>query len=109
MVFRLSGAKVIHSAFNLFGSGSFHFFFGRRIVQDFQQTINKQATRSSVDWVEIGEISTSVFSSNWRNLRRYLRPDSTPLGMNLHGPQAAKPESPFWFQRLTPPNPGINR
>jgi hypothetical protein len=52
----LSGAKVIHSTFNLFGSGGFHFFFGRRIVQDFHQTIDKQATpflgRLGRDWAD---------------------------------------------------------
>jgi hypothetical protein len=65
--------------------------------------------RSWVDWVEIGQIRIRAFSSHWRNLRRYLRPDSSPFGMNLHRPPAAKPESSFSFQRLTPPNPGINR
>jgi hypothetical protein len=38
------GAKLIHSAFNLFGPGGFHSCFGRRIIQGFHQTINKKAT-----------------------------------------------------------------
>jgi hypothetical protein len=78
-------------------------------VQDFHQTIDKPATkvlaRLGRDWADKDKRLLEPLAKP----AALFAPELRPPGTNRHRPPEAEPESPFSFQRLTPPNPGINR
>jgi hypothetical protein len=78
-----------------------------------QAHLSKISTRRSIsrppkswlDWVETGQIRISAFSSHWRNLRRYLRPDSARPERTDTARQKRSQKAPFRFNDLPRPIP----